>query len=143
MVKVNITVKKEFTLADKGKRFKTELLNLVANEGVLTMESVTPRRTSRGANSYQKLNTNENTRKIRNNTFYLPYVNDGTGIYGPKHRKITPTHANYLHFFWHGREWFVKSVRGQQPKRFVEKGTIDIVSSVEKLTIIAARRTLG
>lgn len=143
MVKVNITVKKEFTLADKSKQFKTELLNLVANDGVLTMESITPRRTSRGANSYKKFNTGENTREIRNNAFYLPYVNDGTGLYGPKHKRITPVHANYLHFFWHGREWFVKSVKGQQPKKFVERGTKNIASSVEKLTVTAARRTLG
>ena len=143
MVKVTITVQNELMLGEKFERFRTELLDLVGEDGVLQMEAVTPRRTGRGANSYRLINKGADTREITNKTRYLPWVNDGTGVYGPRHQRITPKRANYLHFHWKGREWFVKSVRGQPPKRFVERGTNDIAKSVEKLSVIAARRTLG
>ena len=142
MVKVHIEVKKKFRLGDKGKQFQNELLNLVAEDGVLHMEAVTPRRTGRGANSYRVINRGGNTREINNSVFYLPYVNDGTGIYGPRHTRITPKNAKFLHFTWKGQEWFLPSVRGQKPRRFVEKGANDIAKSVDKLAVIAARRVL-
>lgn len=142
MVKVRIEVKREFRLGEKGEQFKEELLNLVAEEGVLHMESVTPKRTGRGAYSYRVINRGGNTREINNSTFYLPYVNDGTGIYGPRHARITPKNAKFLHFTWKGQEWFLRSVRGQKPRRFVERGANDIAKSVDKLAVIAARRVL-
>ena len=143
MATVYIEVKSNVILGPKIKQFRTELLNQVAEDGALQMEAVTPRRTGRGANSYKVITRDENTREIRNDTFYLPYVDQGTGIYGPRHRRITPVHARYLHFHWKGQEWFLKSVKGQKPKRFVEKGVKDIVNSVDKIAVIAARRTLG
>lgn len=142
-MKVKIAIKKKLLLSQKGEKFKDELLDSVADEGVLRMESVTPKRTGRGANSYRKLNTGGNSREIRNDVFYLPWVNDGTGIYGPTHQRITPKSARFLHFYWKGGEWFVKSVRGQPPKHFVERGARDIANSVEKLSVIAARKVFG
>ena len=140
MVEVHISVKKEFTLGDKGEKFRNELLNQVSSDGVLIMESVTPRRTSRGANSYRVIKK-ASAHEIRNEVFYLPFVNDGTGLYGPRHQRITPKHARYLHFTWKGKEWFLKSVRGQKPKRFVERGVNDIVKSLDKAVIIAKKKT--
>ena len=141
MVEVHVKMIKEISLAGKGKEYQRELLNQVSHDGALIMESVTPRRTSRGANSY-KVIKNGNVHEIRNDTFYLPFVNDGTGIYGPNHRRIYPRHAKVLHFHWKGREWFVKSVRGQKPRKFVERGVKDIVKSIEKASVIAARKVL-
>ena len=141
MVEVHIKMQKEIHLAGKGERFKNELLNQLSNDGRLIMESVTPRRTSKGANSY-KIIKKGNVHEIRNDVFYLTFVNDGTGIYGPRHRRITPKHAKVLHFHWKGREWFVKSVRGQPPKKFVERGVQDIVKAIDKATVIAANKTL-
>ena len=141
MVEVHVRMIKEVHLAGKGEQFKKELLNQVSHDGVLIMESVTPRKTSRGANSYRIIKR-ENAHEIRNDTFYLPFVNEGTGIYGPRGRRITPKRAKFLHFFWKDREWFVKSVRGQKPRRFVERGTKDIVNSIPKASVIAANKTL-
>lgn len=141
MVEVHVKMVKEITLANKGERYKKELLNQVSSDGRLIMESVTPRRTSRGANSYQILKKGD-THEIKNNVFYLPFVNDGTGIYGPRHQRITPTHAKVLHFHWKGREWFVKSVRGQKPRKFVERGVSDIVKAIPKASSIAAKKVL-
>ena len=141
MVEVHVKMVKEITLANKVERFRKELLNQVSHDGRLIMESVTPRRTSRGANSYQIVKKG-NVHEIQNHTFYLPFVNDGTGIYGPRHRRITPVHAKVLHFHWKGREWFVKSVRGQKPRKFVERGVQDIVKTIPKASSIAAKKVL-
>ncbi len=143
MVKIRLEIKNELVLNEKCEQFRTELLDQLASDGVLVMEAVTPKKSSRGANSYRVINNGENSREIRNDTFYLPYVNDGTGIYGPRHTKITPKIAKFLHFNWKGKEWFLKSVRGQPPKKFVEKGVNDIVESVDKVAAIASRRVFG
>lgn len=148
MVKVKITLKKKLLLSDKGKKFKTELLDLLASDGVLTMEAVTPRGfTGRGAKSYRVINKGEDARLIQNDMFYLPYVNDGTGIYG-RGSPITPKKAKVLHFWvggapFAGSEVFARSVRGQPGQHFVEKGARDIANSVEKVSVIAARRVFG
>ena len=42
----------------------------------------------------------------------------GTGIYGPYRHPIVPVKARFLHFFWRGKEWFLKSVRGVKPNAF-------------------------
>ena len=146
MVKVHLEMKREFRLGDKGKKFKKELLDLLANDGVLIMESVTPRGyTGNGAKSYKVINKNEDSRIIQNDRFYLPYVNDGTVIYG-RGSPIVPVKAKMLHFWvggapHAGQEVFARSVRGQPGKHFVEKGARDIANSVSKVAVIAARRT--
>ena len=148
LVKVKIGLKTKLLLTDKSKRFKEELLDLVANDGVLQMEAVTPRGfTGRGAKSYRVSAKTENSRTITNRMTYLPYVNEGTGIYG-RGSPIVPIHAKMLHFWvggvpFAGQEVFAKSVRGQPGQHFVERGTRDIANSVSKLAVIAARRTLG
>ena len=98
MVEVHIKVEKKLLLSPKGEQFRDELLNQLSSDGQLIMESVTPRRTSKGANSYRVIK-NGNVHEITNNVFYLPYVNDGTGLYGPRHQRIYPKHAKVLHFF--------------------------------------------
>jgi hypothetical protein len=42
----------------------------------------------------------------------------GTGIYGPRHSRIVPVRARFLHFFWRGEERFFASVRGVPPNKF-------------------------
>lgn len=148
MVKVKITIKNNVHLKGKGEQFREELLDLVAEDGVLQMEAVTPRGyTGRGAKSYKVIDHGEGKREITNNMHYLPYVNDGTGIYG-RGSPIVPIRAKFLHFWvggapHAGTEVFAKSVRGQPGQHFVERGAKDIARSVEKLSVIAARRTLG
>ncbi|MBQ9025579.1 MAG: hypothetical protein IJ104_04270 [Methanobrevibacter sp.] len=141
MVEVHVNIEDHVHLSGKGEQYRKELLNQVSSDGRLIMESVTPRRTSRGANSYRIIKK-ANVHEIRNDVFYLPFVNEGTGLYGPLHRRITPVHAKVLHFHWKGQEWFLPSVRGQKPRKFVERGVQDIVRSIEKASIIAANKTL-
>lgn len=59
--------------------------------------------------------------KLVSGVKYGPYVAFGTGIYGPRGTKITPTTKKCLHFMWKGMEVFVKSVKGQRPNPFHER----------------------
>ena len=135
-------------MGDTGEKFKTELLDDVSEEGILHMESVTPKGYShRLANQYRITEKTDSSRTITNSSKYGVYVNEGTGVYG-RGSPIVPIRANFLHFWvggapHAGAEVFAKSVRGQKGQHFVEKGAKDIANSVEKIAPIVARRVLG
>ena len=48
------------------------------------------------------------------------WVHEGTGLYGPRHRYITPKHGRYLVFPGRsGRTVFARRVAGMRPRRFL------------------------
>lgn len=51
----------------------------------------------------------------------IGYVINGTGLYGPNNRRITPVRAQALRFVLNGRVVFAKSVKGQKPNDFMNK----------------------
>ena len=138
MVKVKITI--DTSKLDMGNipKFKEEVLEQTSKRGKQILQVNTPKETGAGANAY-KIIKSENQHEIRNDKRYLPWVNDGTGLYGPRHRRITPVNARVLHFHWKGREWFLKSVKGQKPQRFVEKSMPEIVEAIPEAVVIASK----
>lgn len=51
---------------------------------------------------------------------YGLWLDQGTGIYGPRHRPIRPVRAQYLRFTTRtGQVVYAKSVRGIRPTRFL------------------------
>lgn len=50
---------------------------------------------------------------------YAIYNVKGTGIYGPRGRRITPKHGKYLVFRIGGQLVFARSVAGQRPNPFL------------------------
>lgn len=50
---------------------------------------------------------------------HAKWVHEGTGLFGPYHSPIVPRKAKFLVFYWHGRKWEKKSVRGQQAQPFL------------------------
>jgi HK97 gp10 family phage protein len=50
---------------------------------------------------------------------YAGYVHEGTGIYGPRKRRIVPTSKKAL--FWPGAKHPVRSVAGMRPRPFATK----------------------
>jgi len=60
--------------------------------------------------------------RIGPSVFYAPFVEFGTGIYGPLHRRIVPTTKKALAFTWHGVRIVVRSVKGMRPRPFMAKG---------------------
>lgn len=58
---------------------------------------------------------------VGTNVFYARWVHDGTGIYGPRHRRITPVRRKRLRFKprGSGRYVYARSVRGMIPNPFL------------------------
>jgi len=60
------------------------------------------------------------------------YIEMGTGIYGPKKRKITPKRRQALH--WKGRggkDIFAKSVKGMPPRPFMRRSLTQSIPEIE------------
>lgn len=52
---------------------------------------------------------------------YAMFVHEGTGVYGPVGHPIVPVQAQFLRFEWHGRIWFMRSVRGQEANPYIDR----------------------
>lgn len=141
MVKVKIDVHSNVHVLEDLHKFQKGLLEETSKMGKDTLQENTPKDTSEAANSYT-VEKSDNTHVITNDKEYLPWVNDGTGIYGPLRRRITPVHANVLHFHWKGQEWFLKSVRGQKPQKFVDVSMNEIVQNIPQAVMIASSKYL-
>lgn len=138
MVKVKVYVDTSKVNMEKISKFKQELLEQTSTRGKQILQANTSKDTGAGASGY-KIIKSKNQHEIRNEKKYLPWVNDGTGLFGPRHQRITPVNARVLHFHWKGREWFLKSVKGQRPQKFVEKSMPEIVEAIPEAASIASR----
>lgn len=70
----------------------------------------------------------------------LTFVRKGTGIYGPKHRRIVPTQAKAL--WWRGAQHPVKSVSGERPNDFVTPVLRDALPMVRQKLSQAVGRVI-
>lgn len=82
-------------------------------------------------------------RLVRSPQKYTPFVNDGTGIYGPKGQRIRPKNKKALAFKYKGATVVVKSVKGIKPRRFVEKSITQTERRSDELCIRAAMEFKG
>lgn len=62
---------------------------------------------------------NDNQAQIGTNVYYAPYVEYGTGLFGPAGSRIYPRHAKALHWVDRDGEHFAKSVKGMKPRPFM------------------------
>jgi len=74
---------------------------------------------------------------------YGEYVAFGTGIYGPRGIKITPTTKKALSFMWKGMRVIVKSVKGQKPNPFHERAMKRGENRIDEFIRTALRETGG
>lgn len=63
---------------------------------------------------------------------YASFVNDGTGLFGPKHELITPKNKKAMRWKGSGGFIFAKSTKGQHAKKFMEKGYAAAKQRVEE-----------
>jgi len=82
-------------------------------------------------------------RMVRSSAKYTPFVNDGTGIYGPKGQRIRPKNKKVLAFQYKGAKVVVKSVKGIKPRRFVEKSITQTEKRSDEFVIRAAMEFKG
>jgi len=74
---------------------------------------------------------------------YAEYVAFGTGIYGPRGVKITPTTKRALSFMWKGMRITVKSVKGQKPNPFHKRALKRGENRIDEFIRTALRETGG
>lgn len=65
------------------------------------------------------------------NLEYARFVHQGTGLWGPLRRRITPTTKQALH--WPGARHPVKSVKGQPPQPFLQTAWERVLPEIETL----------
>lgn len=59
--------------------------------------------------------------RVGSGLHYALYVHEGTGLYGPKHRKIRPLTKRFLRFKPYGSTEFVfvREVKGMKPNKYL------------------------
>ena len=69
----------------------------------------------------KKKNSRILTVRVGTNVQYALWVHDGTGLYGPMHRMITPKTKRYLRFRPHGSSTYVyaRAVKGMRANPFL------------------------
>lgn len=82
-------------------------------------------------------------RLVRSPQKYTPFVNDGTGIYGPRGQKIRPKSKKALAFTYKGAKVVVRSVKGIRPRKFVERSINDTEKRGDEFVIRAAMEFKG
>jgi HK97 gp10 family phage protein len=88
--------------------------------------------------------TGELNQKIISSAVYTKWVNDGTGIYGPRGQLIRPKTGRLLGpFKYKGKMIAVPYVRGIRPRKFVEKSIRQTKRRVAEFTIRAVMETEG
>ncbi|AIS32485.1 phage-related protein [Methanobacterium formicicum] len=85
----------------------------------------------------------ELNQKIISSALYTKFVNDGTGLYGPRGQLIRPKTARKLAFVYKGKKIAVPYVRGIKPRKFVEKSIRETERRVPEFTIRAVMETSG
>jgi hypothetical protein len=71
---------------------------------------------------------------------YALYVALGTGIYGPKKKRIYPKKAQALRFMIGNKVIFAKSIAGQKPNPYHERATQNGVERLDEFIRIAQRK---
>jgi len=65
--------------------------------------------------------TGEYSWRIYNPTSYAVFLEYGTGIYGPKHKMITPVNKKALRWFVGNKPFFARQVKGIKPLLLINK----------------------
>ncbi len=79
---------------------------------------------------------------LRNKMDYAIFVHEGTGIYGPMKRAITPKSKSFLAWQKDGVWRFARSVKGMKPRPFLQEAVDEKSDQVNKVFDEALAKTL-
>ncbi len=130
-------------LSERGTRAIDAAVKLVATEvwGNLARESPTDE--GRLGGSWELTKKGPRTWSVATRVLYASFVHDGTGIYGPAGRRITPQRAAVLVFQWMGQTWFRRSVTGQQANPYADRAVAKASGRAQSFADIAIRQEFG
>lgn len=101
------------------------LVSGVTRDVLNTVEIQCPKRTGETSRSFRSDLEVRPNRSIRGRVFstsdVVGYLENGTGLYGPTRRRITPRRARALRFRVGGQTVFARSVAGMKPQPFMRR----------------------
>lgn len=107
----------------------------------ITIKKTAPFKTGNLQTDIQVINVSSKSVTIGNTlkASYAKFVHNGTGIYGPKKRKITPKKARALKTPY----GFKKSIKGQKPNPYLENAFNEYVKSGLKRATNSLAKEIG
>ncbi len=130
-------------LSERGTRAIDKAVKLVATEVWGNMAREAPTDEGRLAGSWELTQKGPRTWSVATRVLYASFVNDGTGIYGPAGRRITPQRAAVLVFQWMGQTWFRRSVTGQQANPYADRAVDKASGRAQTFADIAIKAEFG
>lgn len=124
------------------KQFQRRVIVLSKNELIRNLKIETPVDKGRARGSWFMNKYSDDEISVKSSVAYMKFLNDGTGIYGPKGRKIRPTGKKVLVFEYNGKTVYAKSVKGMKPLKIVEKSIKTTKTKIPGIGRIAGREVL-
>ena len=115
-------------------------LNMSSEQLVNDIKDFTPRRDNDLFEAWTPLLSNMELR-VRNNKEYARYVEEGTGLYGPNHRRIEAKGSSPMHADIGGEIIFFWSHKGFEGRHMAEKGLEKFRARIPILAAEAMIRT--
>lgn len=104
-----------------NKDFKKDLFLLISNTYLAFLEDNSPVKSGNLKRSWILVEIEPLVYLITNEAEYAKFLDEGTGIYGPKKKLIVPTNKKALKFKIGGTTIFVKSIKGIKPLHMILK----------------------
>lgn len=82
-------------------------------------------------------NKTDTSTRISTPAMYARYVNEGTGIYGPRAQIIRRSNNKPFVFEVDNEKRFTRTIKGQKPRRFVEKSLETTRARLQELINLA------
>jgi hypothetical protein len=98
--------------------FETRVLETYAEAVRGELETRTP---GKAAKAWKISGPESSAITISNDTSYLPYIERGTGLFGPRHAWIVPKTAKVLSWMQNGRQIFATRTRGMESQPFIKE----------------------
>lgn len=138
MVKLEIKVEELKPLEPRFKKVAKRTVELTSLELQRNLKMLSPVDHGRLQGSWVIFQTGELQRTVKSSAKYAIFVNDGTGIYGPRKTPIThPSIGKMFAFQVNGRMIFTRQIKGIKPRKFVERSMEMTQSRVQEFMIRA------
>lgn len=137
-MKLEIKVEELKPLEPRFKKVAKRTVELTSLELQRNVKMLSPVDHGRLQGSWVVFQTGELQRTVKSSAKYAIFVNDGTGIYGPRKTPIThPSIGKMFAFQVNGRMIFTRQIKGIKPRKFVEKSMEMTQSRVQEFMIRA------
>jgi hypothetical protein len=130
---VVIDINSNLNIKDLGRNIGKRVIVLTENDLITNLKKNTPIKTGTARAGWHKDSSDFESR-VYNDVKYMKFLDQGTGIYGPRKKPIIRTSKNGLKFEVKG---------GIKPTKTVEKSVPETTKRINEFAQIAIRESLG